>query len=518
MPPTVPLTSRLRKRSFAHTDSNMRPPDSTRPGTPASTIRGYAIALAFVALALLGHQLLASILQGRLLFMIFVPALIASAAFGGAGPSAFAAAMSLGLLYGLYPRQFAATPDNLVAAGLFVLVGAAVSYVGWRLGRSGRSSSEALSHLAEREAHLRNILDTVPSAMVVIDPQGHIQSFSVTAERLFGWTAHEVVGRNVSMLMPEPYRHNHDGYLARYLQTGERRIIGVGRVVVGERRDGSTFPMELSVGEVKEKHQFFTGFIRDLTERKATERQLQDMQSELIHVARLTSMGEMASALAHELNQPLSAIANYVRGSVRLLATGEVDQATLTEALVSAGDQALRAGEIIRRLRDFVSRGETERRIEHLPKLIEEVGALAMVGARDLDVDLTFQLDSTREHVLADKVQVQQVVLNLMRNAVEAMEGSARRQLLVTSHAKPDDMIEISVSDTGGGMNPQVLEQLFQPFVTTKPNGMGVGLSICRTIIEAHGGKIWVAENPAGGTVFSFTLPTAEPMEPGRDG
>ena len=177
-------------------------------------------------------------------------------------------------------------------------------------------TSDALA----REAHLQSILDTVPEAMIVIDERGFIQSFSSAAERLFGCQAAEVIGRNVSILMPTPYRENHDGYLLRYMTTGERRIIGIGRVVVGQRKDGSTFPMELAVGEMKSGDQrYFTGFIRDLTERQQTEARLQELQSELVHISRLTAMGEMASTLAHELNQPLSAIANYLKGSRRLL-------------------------------------------------------------------------------------------------------------------------------------------------------------------------------------------------------
>src|SRR6185437_9467868 len=207
--------------------------------------------------------------------------------------------------------------------------------------------------LREREAHLQSILDTIPDAVVVIDERGLVQSFSAAAERLFGWSAPEVIGRNVNMLMPSPYREAHDSYLARYMRTGERRIIGIGRVVVGLRRDGSTFPMELSVGEIKvASHRFFTGFVRDLTERQQTEARLQELQSELVHVSRLTAMGEMASALAHELNQPLSAIANYLRGSRRLLEKGDpADLPRLAEALDRAGDQALRAGDVIHRLR-----------------------------------------------------------------------------------------------------------------------------------------------------------------------
>ena len=195
--------------------------------------------------------------------------------------------------------------------------------------------------------------------------------------------------------------------------------------MVGERKDGSTFPMELAVGEMRSSNQrFFTGFIRDLTERQQTEARLQELQSELVHVSRLTAMGEMASALAHELNQPLSAIANYMKGSRRMLEAGTDDRsALLRDAMDKAAEQSLRAGQIIRRLRDFVARGESERRVESVKKLVEEASALALVGAKDQGVRVRFQFDPTIDLVLADKVQIQQVLLNLLRNAVEAMES-----------------------------------------------------------------------------------------------
>jgi two-component system, LuxR family, sensor kinase FixL len=367
--------------------------------------------------------------------------------------------------------------------------------------------------LLQREAHLQSILDTVPDAMIVIDEKGAMQSFSAAAERLFGWTGAEVLGANVSMLMPSPYREAHDGYLARYVATGERRIIGIGRVVVGQRRDGSTFPMELAVGEMRVgSHRFFTGFVRDLTERQATEARLQDLQAELVHVARLTAMGEMASALAHELNQPLSAIANYLRGSRRLLEKGDADdRPRIAEALEKAGDQALRAGDVIRRLRDFVGRGETERRVESISKLIEEASALALVGVKELGVRVTMHLDPKADLVLADRVQIQQVIVNLVRNAIDAMAGSLPAELTVRVGHGEDGFTVVSVSDTGSGIDEDVRGRLFEPFMTTKKEGMGVGLSICRTIIEAHGGSIWAENNRAGrGATFAFTLPSAE--------
>lgn len=363
--------------------------------------------------------------------------------------------------------------------------------------------------LSAREAHLKSILETVPDAMIVIDERGAMQSFSSAAERLFGYGATEVLGRNIKMLMPSPYRESHDGYLGRYFRTGERRIIGIGRLVVGERKDGSTFPMELSVGEMNSgNRRFFTGFIRDLTERQRTEARLQELQTELVHISRLTAMGEMASALAHELNQPLSAIANYLKGSSRLLeGRSDDDSIRIRDAVEKAAEQSLRAGQIIRRLRDFVTRGESERRVESIKKLVEEASALALVGAKEHGVRVTFQTDPIHDLVLVDKVQIQQVLLNLIRNAMEAMEQSPRRELLIASRAQAGELMEIHVADSGPGIAPEISAQLFQPFVTTKRYGMGVGLSISRSIVENHGGQIQVEPNKGGGTVFRFTVP-----------
>jgi two-component system sensor kinase FixL len=225
-------------------------------------------------------------------------------------------------------------------------------------------------------------------------------------------------------------------------------------------------------------------------------------------------MGEMASALAHELNQPLSAIANYVKGSRRMLDSRADDSLIpLRDAMDKAGEQALRAGQIIRRLRDFVARGESERRVENVRKLIEEASALALVGAKDTGVRVRFDFAPGADSVLADKVQIQQVLLNLMRNAIEAMEHAQTRDLTVRAAPADSNMIEISVADTGSGIAPEIMGQLFQPFVTTKRQGMGVGLSISRTIVEAHGGTIAVRGNPGGGTIFTLTLPAVAQEE-----
>jgi two-component system, LuxR family, sensor kinase FixL len=376
------------------------------------------------------------------------------------------------------------------------------------IARDITAAKQAQTDLEEREAHLRSVLDTVPDAMIVIDNQAMMRSFSATAERLFGYTEAEVVGKNVSMLMPSPYREQHDGYLARYFATGERRVIGSGRVVVGLRRDGSTFPMELSVGEMLSgRRRSFTGFVRDLTERQETQRRLQDLQAELIHISRFTAMGEMASTLAHELNQPLTAVASYLSGCRRVLESRQDQESVMVrDAIERAADQALRAGQIIRRLRQFVARGESERQPEDLVKLIEEASALALVGIKEAGVRVSFAFDPRVTYVLVDKIQIQQVILNLMRNAIEAMQETPRRELTISTTEINDQTVEIAVSDSGPGVAKEIAHQLFQPFITTKAYGMGVGLSISRTIVETHGGRLWVEPNPGGGSIFRLTL------------
>jgi two-component system sensor kinase FixL len=363
--------------------------------------------------------------------------------------------------------------------------------------------------LREQTERLRSIIETVPDAIIVIDEKGAIESFSPAAERLFGWSSAEVIGHNVKMLMPAPYQSKHDSYLERYRKTGERRIIGIGRIVVGQRRDGSTFPMELAVGEMnRPSGRSFTGFVRDLTERQDTDNRLQELQTELLHVARLSDMGQMASALAHELNQPLSAVINWTQAARRTIATGG---AAASDKVLGYMDNAIaqadRAGQIIRRLRDFIERGETEQQTESINKVVEEATALALVGAKESGARVTFALSSGLPPVMIDKVQIQQVVMNLVRNALEAMAEVAVRRLTIATGLADDGMIEVSVADTGPGLPADVAAKLFQPFVTTKEKGMGLGLSISRSIIDNLGGRLRANANADGGVTFSFSLP-----------
>lgn len=387
-------------------------------------------------------------------------------------------------------------------------------YIGIIRDISDRRAAEQA--LRNREARLASIIETIPDALIVIDGQGLIRSFSPAAQRLFGYREAEVLGSNVSILMPSPYREQHDHYIARHLATGEKRIIGTGRIVSGQRRDGSVFPMELAVGAVDlEGERLFTGFIHDLTQTQATERRLQQLQAELLHVSRVSVMGQLASALAHELNQPLTAVVNYIKASMRLIERPDAaEMALVREAMEKASQQALRAGQIIRRLRDFIAKGSTDRRTESLDGIIEEAVALAMVGAKDTGVRLEMDLHREELRATIDKIQIQQVLLNLIRNAVEAMTGRPQRVLsIATAPVDGEDMVEVRVADTGPGLDESVMATLFQPFISGKERGMGLGLSISRSIIEAHGGRLWPERNERGGATFRFTLPLLEMNE-----
>ena len=454
----------------------------------------YVVAAGLMAVTFVTRFAMRDLLPQSAVGLLFAPAILVTAMLGGLRPGLFATLLGVPAVY-FFVAQRADPMDALIFnLILFVLVGSTIAWLGGLLHR--------------REAHLQSILDTVPDAMVAIDVSGIMTSFNQAAVRQFGYDPAEVIGQNVSMLMPSPYREHHDAYIGRYLATSEKRIIGVDRVVVGRRKDGTTFPMKLAVGETWAAGRvFFTGFIRDLTERQESEARLEEAQGELARFARLSELGEMASTLAHELNQPLSAIANYVQGCIRLLAQMPEEQVSrMRGALEETAKQALRAGDIIRHLREFVTRGETDKAPEDIRKLVEEAGALALVGSRERGIRTTFEFDSSATVVLADRVQVQQVLTNLMRNAMEAMKTADRRELLVRTRAG-EQLLSVDVSDTGPGISVDIAANLFQPFVTTKAGGMGVGLSISRRIIRSHGGDLTVRGNDSGGACFTFTLP-----------
>lgn len=365
-----------------------------------------------------------------------------------------------------------------------------------------RQAALALQARAEGEAHLQSILDSVPDPMVILDSTGIVRAFGTAAEAQLGWPAAEIIGRHVGVLIPEVA-----AAAAREAPPGSPfgGVAWRDRLLVAQRRDGSTFPFELSVGVVQSGGRtFYTGFVRDQTERLRAEAQAQALRTELAQVARLSELGSMASALAHELNQPLAAAANFVQGSARLLTAPGPDLGLATEGLGQAVDQIARAGDSIRRLRDFLDRGVSQRKPEALRELIDEALTLALAG--DGQIRVKRRISPRGATVLADRLEIQQVLVHLVRNAVEAMAGREPRVLEIVARPQPEGLARISVSDSGPGVSEGVMHQLFQPFVSTKPNGMGVGLSICRAIVEAHGGRIWADESAEGGATFHFTL------------
>jgi len=482
-------------------------PASTSP--KSSLLVPYGIAAAGVLCAFSARYLIHDFLPNTAVSLVFVPAVLLAAYIGGMWPAMFATLIALPPIYYFLVKS----SPGWIGAGanllLFFLVGGIVAVLGGILRRSRAQQTRMLNALRSREAHLQSILDAVPDATVVIDANGIVTSFSKAAVRQFGYQPAEVIGNNVRMLMPQPYRDQHDGYLARYRATGEKRIIGVDRVVVGQRKDGTTFPMTLAVGEMPAgDQQYFTGFIRDLTERQESAAQLDEAQVELARLARLNELGEMASTLAHELNQPLSAVANYVQGCMLLLDKVSEEYAVkMRGALTEAARQSIRAGDIIRHLREFVTRGGTERSPEDIKRLIEEAGALALLGSKERGVSSQFDFGPGDGLVLVDRVQIQQVLTNLMRNAVEAMRDSPVKVLTVTTREEAN-RLTVSVTDTGSGIPEEVAGRLFQPFVSSKVGGMGIGLSISRRILLSHGGDISASPGPDGqGTRFSFHLP-----------
>lgn len=369
------------------------------------------------------------------------------------------------------------------------------------------TSTSGLTVAEDQATRLESMINAIPDAIITIDERGLIRFFSAAAERMFQYKANEVIGENVKILMPAPYSTEHDSYLDRYLRTGERRIIGLGRIVVGRRKDGSTFPIELAVGEAlaRGKH-IFTGLIRDISVRQETERRLHEVQADLIHVSRLSAMGELASALAHELNQPLTAISNYLLAAQQLVQRGPEHAERASEVIGKSIDQAMRAGQIIRQLRSFVQKREVERAPAEIEKVVDEASALAFIGLKEKGIRVAIERQSDLPEVPIDRIQIQQVLINLIRNAVDAMEGQDRRELTIRISADETE-VRISIADTGSGIPPHMEAKLFSAFATSKATGMGVGLSISRSIVEAHHGRLWFEANPSGGTIFHLALP-----------
>ncbi|HEY4203107.1 MAG TPA: PAS domain S-box protein [Devosiaceae bacterium] len=401
---------------------------------------------------------------------------------------------------------------------LLGLIGLSIAIMGRSLTRALDNAKLTELDLRRREAHLRSILDNSPDAAVVFEANGTIVTFNAAAMRQFGYTQQEALGANVSMLLPASRQSDIDLNSQYGIDDWVRQ--GASRLVLGRRKNGTTFPMRLTVGEMAvEGDRYYTGFIQDLTDRQESEARLAEANNELARLARISELGEMASTLAHELNQPLSAITNYVEGCRRLLDGVDTRIAgRMRNALDESARQAMRAADIIRHQREFVARGETDKRPEDIRQLVEEAGALALIGSRQRGINRVFEFAPEAGSVMADRVQIQQVLVNLMRNAIEAMRDSERRLLLVRTILADKDRVMVEVRDSGPGLAPEIEEKLFQPFTTSKPGGMGIGLSIAKRIIEAHGGEIGFRPGENGGAVFHFSLAAADTEESERAG
>ena len=366
------------------------------------------------------------------------------------------------------------------------------------------------------KAELQALLDACVDAIVTIDHRGQVQSFNAAACRIFGYQSDEVQGHNVSMLMSSADSHRHDDYLRHYLATGEARVIGIGREVVARRRDGSEFPVSLAVGRVAgAEPPRFVGLLHDLTsrrreeyQRRAAEEAVRESRERLTHVARLSTLGEMTTGLAHELNQPLTAIATYARAAERLAEQGPAQHDEVVSALRQIAAQALRAGEIIKRLRALVRNRETQEELLDLNAVVRELAVLAQSDARANSVQLQLELAEGLPPVLGDAIQLQQVMLNLVRNAIDAVcaDPVSERTIRLRTALCGED-VEVCVLDTGPGIDPAIRARLFEAFATTKPEGTGLGLAISRSIVESHRGRLMWRANTPRGSCFYFNLP-----------
>jgi two-component system sensor kinase FixL len=360
---------------------------------------------------------------------------------------------------------------------------------------------------------LQAILDAAIDAVVVIDHHGRILLANRAVERLFGWSAEELIGSNVSMLMPEPDRSAHAAYIAHFLATGEPHVIGTGRDVQAQHRDGACFPAHLSVGRVAgaEPPQF-VGFVHDLSDRLREAEDARRMSERLMQVSRVATMGELAAGIAHEINQPLTAISNYAVAAERLLGCEQPDMEDVQLALREIAAEAHRAGGIVRRMRRMVRTNGEEAQRTPVAELIEELRGICLADARANDTSLRFDLQAGLPELLVHRVQITQALLNLVRNAIEALlaEPPGAREVMISARRTSEGDCEIAVSDNGPGVAPQMLDRMFEPFRSTKPNGTGLGLPMSQTIAQAHGGKLRHEAGQPRGASFILTIPAAE--------
>jgi two-component system sensor kinase FixL len=471
-------------------------------GLSLGVFRGQLLAIGASAASLATVFALRPVL-GHSVYLVCAPVVLACAFLGGPAAALTATlAMAAGAV-GLDAANGYGAAEGAVRLGAFLLVGAGAAWAMRRVVAERNAAAELIADQAEREELLQSSLNIVADALVLVDDRGEIQSFSHAAERLFGWTADEIVGQPFGRLIPAGEGGELTGAAARDAPGSYRQLTGV-------RKDGERFPMELRIGEVLVGgRRLLTMVVRDLTSAQEAERRSEELRAQLTQVWAANSMGEMASVLAHELNQPLSAVANYLRAARNLIARMELDDDDLIDAVARAGDQAVRAGEIIRTMRDLATRGGTLQKPESLSAIIGEVDFIVSLMARDANARIVYDLYKGDDTVIADRIQIQQLVVNLARNAIEAVTKYPNRQINISTRLDVGNQLVTTVEDSGPGVDGSVAERLFQPLASTKPEGMGLGLSISSAIVENHRGRIWVEPSRLGGAAFSFVLARA---------
>ncbi len=365
------------------------------------------------------------------------------------------------------------------------------------------------------ESLLLSVLDTAVDAIIIIDDQARILVYNQACERLFGYKATEALGQNVRLIMPDEFARHHDRYISDYLSTGKRKIIGVGREVRAQHRDDSVFPVNLSVGEaVTSAGRRFIGIIHDLRQRREREERVNQLQADMVHMARVSTMDEMGAALAHELNQPLTALMLYLQAVERACERSDSGHAipeNVLAVLHKAVREAERAGNIIQRMRQFVEKRDPQRRLVDVNPLIMDAVELTKFGTRPGATSINCNLESDLPQVLVDPVQIQQILVNLTRNALEAVKGRPKPEVLITARRAAKG-VAIQVEDNGPGIQEDAMQDLFKTFASSKSGGLGLGLAISKTIAQSHGGTIEVDPGGRGrGARFTLTLPLTAP-------
>jgi two-component system sensor kinase FixL len=366
--------------------------------------------------------------------------------------------------------------------------------------------------LIEERAYSEAVVDTAVEAIITIDASGCIDVFNRSAEEMFGYPQDLIRGENVSVLMPQPHRDKHNGYIHSFIDTGEAQILNKGRELNAIRKDGSVFPIHLSISEVyAQEKQMFVGLIRDISQQREAEQVARQQRERLAHVERLNTLGEMATGIAHEINQPLTAISLFSQAGKRMLNTGKDEK--FPEIFDKLSLHAQRAGAIIERIQMMTRQHKSVIEIEECNKLVKEAVTLAETDARVRDIVIDMKQAKELPLVYVDRVQIQQVVLNLLRNGMEAMQSVNCKYgdtILLQTRLNEAGDVEVVVNDCGSGISDEDSKDVFTPFSTSKEKGMGMGLSISRTIIVAHGGQLAFYNNKSCGVTFYFTLPAAK--------